>query len=172
MRIIRSTSTALIISTLIGVASAQIQGPSSSQVPYIVPVAPGVKTVSVLTVGDSVSSGGQSYTMVGIPDGMGARSIGGNRIELILNHELSAGNGAVRAHGENGAFVSRWQIRRSDLKVLSGADLIQSVNSTTGNSQLSRLCSGDLPERSAFFPLRQRVRERALRLHQRRRERR
>ena len=43
-------------------------GPSSSQSPYVTPTAPGVEVTSILTVGDSVGN----YTMVGIPDGLGA----------------------------------------------------------------------------------------------------
>ena len=43
-------------------------GPSSSQPPYVIPSQAGVRTVSLLTVGDSVDG----YRMVGIPDGLGA----------------------------------------------------------------------------------------------------
>ena len=62
--------------TVIGVAYANsIQGPSSSQSPYIVRSVPGVVTKSIFTVGDSVNlkqDGVTPYRMVGIPDGLGA----------------------------------------------------------------------------------------------------
>jgi hypothetical protein len=77
-----------------------------------------------------------------------------------MNHEIAAG-GAVRAHGANGAFVSRWIIRKRDLKVLHGEDLIQNIalwNTVTNSFDppatgvtLSRLCSADLPLESAFY---------------------
>lgn len=128
-------------------ASAQLQGPSSSQSPYILPVAPGVQTVSILTVGDTVGG----YAMVGIPDGLGAFGLPGGEFQLVMNHELGSSAGVVRAHGSTGAFVSKWQISRSTLAVSSGADLIQTLNVTTGSPALNRLCSGDLPRRTAFF---------------------
>src|SRR5262249_40256106 len=57
-----------------------------------------------------------------------------------------------------GSFVSLLVVRKSDLAVLSGGDLIQTLldGSTgapiTGSAlNLSRLCSADLPAASAFF---------------------
>jgi len=44
-----------------------------------------------------------------------------------MNHELREVAGVRRAHGGIGAFVSRWTIRKRDLKVLQGSDLIQQV---------------------------------------------
>src|SRR5262245_10222002 len=142
---------ALVASLVPLLAAAQDRGPSSSQDPYVLPVAPGVRTVAILTVGDSPE--GSAYPLVGIPDGMGAFGGGGPSFSLLLNHELGATAGAVRAHGQTGAFVSRWEIRSHDLRVLSGADLIQSVAISTGSPAFGRLCSADLPDRSAFFPL-------------------
>src|SRR4029453_5362890 len=52
-----------------------ITGPSSSQSPYLLRTRPGVVTVSLLTVGDSVNlkpDGMTPYRMVGIPDALGA----------------------------------------------------------------------------------------------------
>lgn len=144
---------ALVALHFVNVAFAQVQGPSSSQTPYILPVAPGVQTVSILTVGDTVTQGSQSYTMVGIPDGLGAYATNGGRFTVLMNHELGATAGAVHAHGQAGAFVSKWEIRRSDLSVRRGADLIQNVNVVNGTSALGRLCSADLAHRVAFFPL-------------------
>lgn len=148
-----SIATALVASTFLHGAFAQVQGPSSSQTPYILPVASGVQTVSILTVGDTVTSGGASYRLVGIPDGLGAFRSCGNEFTLVANHELGPTLGLVRAHGQTGAFVSKWRIRRNDLRVVSGADLIQSVTTSTGTAQLGRLCSGDLASTRGLFPV-------------------
>lgn len=138
---------ALLTGPIALVASAQTQGPSSSQSPYVVPLAAGVQTVSILTVGDTVGG----YTLAGIPDGMGAFGLAGGEFQLLVNHEISSSLGAVRAHGAAGSFVSKWQINRTTLAVSSGADLIQTLNLTSGSPALNRLCSGDLPKRTAFF---------------------
>ncbi|MBK7875525.1 MAG: hypothetical protein IPJ77_07205 [Planctomycetes bacterium] len=148
-----SLATALVASTFAPLALAQVQGPSSSQAPYVLPVASGVQTVSILTVGDTVTSGGTSYRLVGLPDGLGAYRTHGNSFTLLANHEIVGTAGVVRAHGQTGAFVSKWRIRRNDLSVLQGEDLIETVNNVTGTAQMSRLCSGDLPSQRAFFPL-------------------
>src|SRR5262245_6183063 len=76
-------------------------GPSSSQTPYVVPVATGVQTVSLLTVGDAV--GADDYRMVGIPDGLGAYANGDGTFGLFMNHELDVAQGIARDHGAAGA---------------------------------------------------------------------
>src|SRR6185312_16537501 len=58
--------------------------------------------------------------------------------------------GAVRAHGGTGAFVSRFVVDKATLRVLSGSDQIRHLV-TTGSLNLSRLCSADLPAKSAFY---------------------
>jgi len=147
-------------------------GPSSSQSPYLVPSQPGVVTRSVLTVGDSVNTKPNStapYRMVGIPDGLGAFDNGDGTFTLLMNHELQSSNppvGVNRAHGAKGAFVSKWTIKKGNLQVLHGEDLIQQVvtwNPTTtppsynapasgaSGVLIGRLCSADLPARSAFY---------------------
>jgi hypothetical protein len=138
-------------------AAALTTGPNSSQSPYVVPSQDGVEFTSILTVGDSVGG----YRMVGIPDGLGAYKDRAGNVTLFMNHEIPAGRGASRAHGANGAFVSRWSIDKHDLSVHSGADLIQGVstwNTATASYNppakgivLSRLCSANLPEESAFY---------------------
>lgn len=130
-------------------------GPSSTQSPYVLPVASGVTTTSLLTVTDQVGS----YNMVGIPDGLGAYDNNNGTFTLLMNHEITATAGVVRAHGSKGSFVSKWVINKSDLSVASGSDLIQNIytwNTSTNNFVLgtiaiSRLCSGDLPKSSAFY---------------------
>ncbi len=46
---------------------------------------------------------------------------------VLMNHEIAAGLGVVRAHGQNGAFVSQWTIHLNTLQVKWGEDLIQDV---------------------------------------------
>ena len=135
--------------------SRTVTGPSSSQSPFLIPTAPGVSTESLISVGDSAANG---YRLVGIPDGLGAFDNGDGTITLVVNHELGATKGVVRAHGSKGAFVSKWIIRKSDHKVLSGSDLIQRImlrnpdgTFTSGTTAIDRLCSADLPPISAFY---------------------
>ena len=129
---------AFALSSLGTVLANSIQGPSSSQSPYIVGSQPAVVTKAILTVGDSVNlkpDGLTPYRMAGIPDGLGAFDNGDGTFTLLMNHEIPSGLGITRAHGAPGAFVSRWIVRKEDLTVLHGEDLIQNVqvwNKTTG----------------------------------------
>jgi hypothetical protein len=95
-------------------------GPSTSTPPYVLPVAPGVRTTSMLTVGESVGG----YRMVGIPDGLGAYRSGRKSVTVLMNHELRDTQGVARRHGQKGAFVSEWSIDRKTLAVTRGQDLI------------------------------------------------
>ncbi len=130
-------------------------GISSSQSPYILPLAPGVKLTSILTANDSVGT----YRMAGTPDGLGAFDNGDGTFTLLMNHEFVSTAGVTRAHGSPGAFVSKWIINKSNLSVISGSDLMQKVylwnpatsSYTQGTTAFSRFCSGDLPPVSAFF---------------------
>ena len=100
-------------------------GPSTSTSPYLLPVADGVKSTSILTTGDAVE--GSGYRMAGIPDGLGVFDNLDGTMTVLMNHELGGTVGVTRAHGAKGAFISKWVIRKSDLKVLSGSDLINGV---------------------------------------------
>ena len=154
---------ALVLALSVLAAPAATTGPSSSQSPYIVPVAEGVEFTSVLTVGDSVPKknvAGATYRMAGIPDGLGAYDNGNGTLTVLMNHELRNTQGVTRAHGAIGSFVSRWQIRKRDLAVLNGEDLIKSVKvwNTASGTYLdgtavvfSRFCSADLAAPSAFY---------------------
>jgi hypothetical protein len=133
-------------------------GPSTTTEPYLVPNVPGVKFVSILTVGDSIGG----YRMVGIPDGLGAYAGSNGTFTLLMNHELGGTSGAVRAHGSKGSFVSRWIIDRGTLKVRRGRDFTQTPNDvytfdpTTaqylrGTIAWQRFCSGDLAKEGAFY---------------------
>jgi secreted PhoX family phosphatase len=140
-------------------ATAQAMGPSTQTEPYLLPSITGAKTVSILTVGDSVAG----YRMVGIPDGLGAFRSGQGELTLLMNHEITANPaGIARAHGSNGAFVSRWTIDADTLKVIKGQDHTPSPQQVftwdpglkryvPGTTQWQRLCSADLPAESAFF---------------------
>jgi phosphodiesterase/alkaline phosphatase D-like protein len=133
--------------------------------PYVLPVDPAVTTQSILTVGDTVpltgGTPGQTYRMVGIPDGLGAFDNGDGTFTLLMNHELGNTAGVTRTHGSIGAFVSEWIIDKSTLQVISGQDLIQQVylwNTATQSSEttpstfaFNRFCSADLPAVSAYF---------------------
>lgn len=153
--------TALVLgyaATMAGVASAQSIGPSTTTAPYVLPSMPGVETVSVLTVGDTIGG----YSLVGIPDGLGAFKSGHQTFTLLMNHELGNTAGAVRAHGSQGAFVSRWEIKRNTLEVLKGEDQTPSPNDVypwdpvtsqyvQGTVAWNRFCSADLAPKKAFF---------------------
>src|SRR5690606_25088305 len=135
-------------------------GPSTSSTPYLQGVAKGVEFTSILTTGEYINN----YRMCGTPDGMGAYDNGDGTFTVLLNHEFNNSAGVVRAHGQKGAFVSKWVINKSDLSVLSGEDLIKTVylwdgNAYTGynagspssSAAMSRFCSADLPDATAFY---------------------
>jgi hypothetical protein len=163
MRLLMGALGALVLGGTAAIAVAAPgaeQGPSSSEPPYLVRTQPGIVTKSILTTGDSVDD----YRMVGIPDGLGAYDNGDGTFTLLSNHEIPSGEGVVRAHGARGAFVSKWTIDKSDLSVISGEDLIQTVNvwdaglgtwtAASGDAapnRLNRLCSADLAPISAYF---------------------
>lgn len=135
---------------------------NSSQTPYLTPLRPGVAFTSILTVGDAANNG---YKMAGIPDGLGAYDNNDGTFTVLMNHELPATSGIVRAHGSRGAFVSKWIIRKYDLAVLHGSDLIQNLklwnpatssfntynSSNPSPTAIGRLCSADLPSQTAFY---------------------
>jgi hypothetical protein len=114
-------------------------------------------TKAILTVGDAVGG----YRLAGIPDGLGAFDNHDGTFTVLVNHEIRDTLGVPRAHGAAGAFVSRWIIRKGDLTVMHGSDLIQQVvtwNATTASWNapakgvlMSRFCSADLPPVSAFY---------------------
>lgn len=156
----RSTSAiSILIAAIAGVvlSAHAISGPSSSASPYVLRAEPGVVTKSILTVGDSVAG----YRLVGIPDGLGAFDNDDGTFTVLVNHEIRDTLGVPRAHGAKGAFVSRWIIRKDDLAVVHGSDLIQEVvtwNPTTAfwnepakGVLMSRFCSADLPPGSALY---------------------
>ncbi|MFZ4576332.1 MAG: hypothetical protein ACOYN0_18255, partial [Phycisphaerales bacterium] len=159
-----------VLALVAGTAMAQIQGPSSSQTPYVLPTVGGintpaagdVQTVSIFTVGDTIGG----YRMVGIPDGMGVMGNGDGTMTVLMNHELGGTAGVVRAHGQTGSFVSRWNINAnaSNLLVNSGRDHNTSSadafeyspatgtwsNAASSAQRWNRFCSADLAAPSAY----------------------
>ena len=134
------SAVAVALMSITGVAGAQEKGPSSSQPSFVVPSVPGVTTTAIMTVGDSVNKkpdGVTPYVMVGIPDGLGAYDNHNGTFTVLMNHEIPvnvAGGvatplGEPRAHGNAGAFVSMWTIRKSDLSVLKVEDIIPNITS-------------------------------------------
>src|SRR5215475_8045484 len=135
--------------------SATNDAPSTTTRPYVIPSIRGVTIKPILTTGDAING----YHMSGIPDGLGALDRG-RTFEVFMNHEMTIGApGVVRAHGSNGAFVSKWTIDRLSLRVLEGEDLTKSPNDVhqwsgsayfTGTTVWQRLCSADLPDEKAL----------------------
>jgi Bacterial protein of unknown function (DUF839) len=170
---VRRTIATLSIGTLVALAAAlpagaapTNTGPSTVTPPYVVPVADGVETTSILTVSDA-GAAGNGYEMVGIPDGLGATRQG-NNIIVYMNHELGQTQGVARAHGEAGAFVSRHVIDPVALRVKSSSDWIDpGVNywdypneafsptpdgfGTADLAAFARFCSGDLTSDGQLF---------------------
>lgn len=132
-----------------------LTGPSTAVTPYIQPLVEGGQFTSILTANEVVNG----YRMVGIPDGLGAFDNGDGTFTVLMNHEIPNPSGIVRAHGSNGAFVSKWIVNKSDLSVVSGSDLIQFTHiwDITTNAyvqtitNMGRFCSADLPPVSAFY---------------------
>jgi hypothetical protein len=152
---------AAVVAVVAAVAAIE-RGPSSSHTPYVIPSQSDVSTVSLLTVGDNVpgtDADGPGFQMVGIPDGLGAYKSGHDTFTVLMNHELRVEQGITRDHGAIGAFVSKWTIDEDTLEVVAGEDLIKQVALAPGGAYgapqrgvvLGRLCSGDLPQRSAFY---------------------
>lgn len=113
---------------------------------YITPLDSTWQVRPIITVGESAANG---YAMVGVPDGLGAFDNNDGSFSLLMNHELAADKGSVRAHDHKGAFVSRWVINVETLQVLRGADLSQ--RSIPAGLGFNRLCSADLAASTAFY---------------------
>lgn len=161
------TLTTLVAGAMLAVsAGAQAAiGPSTTTAPYQVGLN-GWGITSILTVGDSVNlkpNGVDPYRLVGLVDGLGAFDNGDGTFTVLVNHEIRPDRGIAREHnitGGKGAFVSEWVIRKSDLRVLHGGDLIKSVYlwddankkfTRSLDTSFNRFCSADLPPTSAFY---------------------
>jgi Bacterial protein of unknown function (DUF839) len=129
-------------------------GPSTTTAPYLLPVASGVDITSLFTVADGAA--GNGYRLVGIPDGLGSYLDKDGKRVVLMNQEIAANLGIVRAHGQKGAFVSKLTLGRSG-NVIAGEDFIKDVtyyryaDGTYGttpdagtSAAFSRFCSGAL----------------------------
>ena len=157
MKVTRFSKTLLSLAigvAILPMAAVAETGPSTTQTPYLNASNAGIEFTSILSVGDVVKKkhkGNETYRMVGIPDGLGAYDNNDGTITVLMNHELGSSAGIVRDHGAKGAFVSKWQIRKNDLKVLKGEDLIQDLAlvDPTKNA-FNRFCSPTWPFPAPF----------------------
>ncbi|NIP29132.1 MAG: hypothetical protein GTO02_06225, partial [Candidatus Dadabacteria bacterium] len=112
----------------------------------------------LLSTGDAPTDS-PNYRFTGLADGIGSYKLDDENSIIIVNHELGGLQGALRAHGTKGAFISKWTFNRNSKKVIKGEDLIQKVNTynpdnkinTNNSNVIQRLCSGDLPLQSSLF---------------------
>ena len=158
---------ALVPSVLLAVAALHAADTTDAN-RYVLPVAAGVVVKPIFSVGETPT--GSAYQMVGIPDGLGAYDNGDGTFTLLMNHELGTTVGAVRAHGNKGAFVSQWTINKtqgsaannswdvtaiSDLNQNNTSIFLWPTTATTwaagGTTAYARLCSADLAAPSAFW---------------------
>lgn len=111
------------------------------------------KVVSALTLGGVAlasatlagAGGSTPYDMVGIPDGLGAFTDGAGKVTFVSNQELGATVGVVRAHGQKGAFVSKYTLDPVTNDVTNGSDLMTNMDWSGGvPSAFGRFCSADL----------------------------
>ena len=152
----------LTLNNVRGSAGLDHTGPSSSRPPFQEAVDSGYALISLMSVGDTVNNKADGVTphrLVGLLDGLGAFDNGNGTFTVLANHEIGANLGVIRAHGSNGAFVSKIIIAKSNLTVLNVSDLATNIQIWNGssfvqsNTTIARLCSADLPAVSAFhFP--------------------
>lgn len=140
-------------------------GPSTTQTPYLVASEPNVRFVALLSAGDSVAGAtnpdGTAWRFVGVPDGVGAFDNRDGTLTVLVNHELTSGQGIVRDHGATGAFVSRLTLDKATLAVTAAEDLIKTVwqdfdgdgHYTIAPTAFYGFCSADLAPQSAFRDL-------------------
>lgn len=100
------------------------RGPSTTTDPYVLPVGNGVSITSLFTVSDA-GAAEDGREMVGIPDGLGVYKDPDSRdFTVLMNQELTATAGAVRRHGQPGAFVSELDVDSDRFAIEAGKDLI------------------------------------------------
>ena len=114
---------ALVASTPASAKPISDTGPNTVTKPYVLPVAAGVHIKSLLTVEDARAAS-DGYELAGTPDGLGAMPDGRHGFTLFMNHEFNAAVGAVRRHGQKGAFVSTFRIDNRTFEVEHGMDTV------------------------------------------------
>jgi hypothetical protein len=116
--------------------AGQPSGFKTARPPQLVPMEPGVVVDPILSVGDIVP--GTTYQMSGIPDGLGAYKDGGNRLHVIMNHELGRTFPALPPGVD--ARISKVTLNRKTHGVLSATYLFN------GSEGFERFCSSTLEE--------------------------
>jgi hypothetical protein len=126
----RAVATAAVATAVLASATALAapgttsRGPSTTTDPYVLPVGDGVSIKSLFTVSDD-GAAEDGREMVGIPDGLGAYKDPDSRdFTLLMNQELVSSVGAVRRHGQKGAFVTELGIDSDSFAIEDGKDLI------------------------------------------------
>ncbi len=155
MRTTRATAIAAVVTALgaVGVAAALAgeneSGFKTSTPAMLVPVAPGVTTEALLTVGDSLPGG---YRFESIPDGIAIKTRGQGRLDVWVNHETSlvpfpVRNPATPAtlaanpttfHDYTNALVSQLTINQHSGGLLQGRIVLPS------EANYQRFCSNTL----------------------------
>ena len=109
-------------------------GFKTAKPPYLVPMVPGAVVDPILSTGDTIGG----YQMTGIPDGLGAFKVGGDTLQLMMNHELGRSFPAVPPGVD--ARISKVTINRKTHGVLAATYLFN------GQEQFERFCSSTLEE--------------------------
>jgi hypothetical protein len=114
--------------------AAQDPGFKTERPAQLVPMEPGVIVDKILSVGDVVP--GTTYQMSGIPDGLGAYKDGGNRLHVLMNHELGKTFPGLPPGVD--ARISKVTLNRKTHGVLSATYLFN------GSEGFERFCSSTL----------------------------
>ncbi len=111
-------------------------------------------------INEETNANKTQYRLVASPDGIGVLNKNNDHLSIFVNHEISSDQGVIRSHGSKGAFVSEWTLDIGSKKITSGNDLIKKVKlwdrdknifKVINNAPIHKLCSGDLPDQSAFL---------------------
>ena len=111
-------------------------------------------------INEETNANKTQYRLVASPDGIGVLNKNNDLMSIFVNHEIANDQGVIRSHGSMGAFVSEWTLDIRSKKITSGSDLIRKIKlwdrdknifTEINNAPIHKLCSGDLPDQSAFF---------------------
>jgi hypothetical protein len=131
MKVPRHRAAAIVVLGVALMSAGSARGDTEVK-PYAIPVGDQYLVTPLFSVGDRVaetSNPGLQYQMIGIPDGLGARSGKRNATIVYMNHELRfdlLSEPVVGGPLNRGSFVSRLVLNRSGT-VLSGERAYDSV---------------------------------------------
>lgn len=148
----------IFVSLLLGLYSVAIYAVDSTTI-WLETVEPNLKNkikIERLMSAGETPENQPDYPMAGVADGLGIYREQDKTI-ILMNHELKDWQGGIHAHGESGAFVSKWTL--TEQGIVHGEDLIKRIALYDKKKQtyslrhvkLSKLCSADLPLQSALF---------------------